>query len=109
MGPTERTATDSGDSELMDSKTKALLDAIGQAEECRRDDPMECICHTCWAKVRDAVKVIDPESFAAEALDRQVSDRKERVRRHRVIRCGWHGRTPVVCRWAVGDGEVVFG
>ena len=56
MGPTERTATDSGDSELMDSKTKALLDAIGQAEECRRDDPMERICHTCWEKVCDAVR-----------------------------------------------------
>ena len=47
----------------MDSKTKALLDAIGQAEECRRDDPMERICHTCWAKVRDAVRAINPETF----------------------------------------------
>ena len=47
----------------MDEKTKALIDAIRQAEDCRRNDPMERICHTCWAKVGEAVKVIDPESF----------------------------------------------
>ena len=47
----------------MDEKTKALLDAIGQAETCRHDDPMERICHICWAKVREAVRDIDPETF----------------------------------------------
>ena len=47
----------------MDDKTKALLDAIGQAEDCRRADPMERVCHSCWEKVSDAVKVIDPVRF----------------------------------------------
>ena len=47
----------------MNSKTKALLDAIAEAEDCRRNDPMERVCHTCWAKVGEAVKAIDPETF----------------------------------------------
>ena len=45
----------------MDSKTKALLDAIGQAEDCRRADPMERVYHSCWAKVSEAVRVLNPE------------------------------------------------
>ena len=48
----------------MDSKTKALLDAIAEAEHCRQSDPNgQRICGPCWAKVGDAVKVIDPETF----------------------------------------------
>ena len=47
----------------IDSKTRALLDAIAQAEDCRRADPMERVCHSCWEKVGEAVKVIDPKSF----------------------------------------------
>ena len=53
-----------GDGELMNSKTKALLDAIAEAEDCRQSDPNgQRICGPCWAKVGDAVKVINPKSF----------------------------------------------
>ena len=44
----------------MDEKTKALLDAIRQAEECRRADPMERICHVCWVAVGVAAEAVDP-------------------------------------------------
>ena len=60
MEPAEQTATDDGDSELMDSKTQALLDAIRKAGDCRRNDPMERICHVCWDAVSVAAEAVDP-------------------------------------------------
>ena len=60
MEPTEKAATANGDRELTDSKTQALLDAIRKAEDCRRNDPMERICHVCWDAVGVAAEAVDP-------------------------------------------------
>ena len=47
----------------MDDKTKALLDALERADECRRDDPMLRVCHTCWDELIQSAEAL------AEALE----------------------------------------
>ena len=73
MESPERTATDSGDGELMEKPITmeeaeadaivALFNALKGADDCRGNDPMLRVCHVCWDKLMQSADAL------AEAFD----------------------------------------